>query len=197
MEDSIIINNKEFKQIKINNNYFISCDGEIYSKYSKKILKCQIQKSRGKEYKRVDFYVGGKQRHMMVHRLVFETWVRPLRDGEQVNHIDDNTLNNDYRNLHAGTQQQNIQDCFKNQHRVGNVFYLTIYDREKDIIKTFCPAKEFIKYSGHPNKSGSLNKFFSKNWFKKRYEIIEYKKINNLEEYRSVTTMGDECSSVE
>lgn len=197
MENSIIINNKEFKQIKINNNYFISCDGEIYSKYSKKILKCQIQKTRGKEYKRIDFYIKGKKKHFMVHKLVFETWVRPLKNGEQVNHIDDNTFNNNYLNLYAGNQRQNIRDCFKNQHRVGNIFYLTIFDRKENIIKTFCPASDFIKYSGHPNKSGSLNKFFSKNWFKKRYEIIEYKKINNLEEYKSVTTMGDECSPVE
>lgn len=196
-KNSIIINGEEFKQTKINSNYYISAIGEIYSKYSKRILKCQIQKARGKEYKRVDFYVGGKQRHIMIHRLVFETWVRPLEEGEQVNHIDDNTFNNDYHNLYAGNKKQNIQDCFENEHRVGNVFYLTIYDREKDVIKTFCPASEFIKYSGHPNKSGSLNKFFSKNWFKKRYEIIEYKKINNLEEYKSVTTMGDECSPVE
>ena len=197
MGKSIIINNKEFKQTKINENYFISYDGEIYSKYSRKILKCQIQKTRGKEYKRVDFYVGGKQRHIMIHRLVFETWVRPLEDGEQVNHIDDNTFNNHYRNLYAGTQKQNIDDCFTNKHRVGNVFYLTIYDKEKDVIKTFCPANEFIRYCGHSNKSGSLNKFFGKNWFKKRYEIIEFKRINNLDEYKSVTTMGDECSPVE
>lgn len=197
MGNSIIINQKEFKQIKINNNYFISCDGEIYSKYSQRILKCQIQKSRGKEYKRVDFYLNKKQRHMMVHKLVFETWVRPLKEGEQVNHLDDNSLNNYYKNLYAGNQKENIQDCIKNEHRIGNMFYLTIYDKEKDIIKTFCPANTFIEYCGHPNKSGSLNKFFSKNWFKKRYKIIEFKKINNMNEYKSVTTMDDECNPVE
>lgn len=196
MKNSIIINQKEFRQIEINDNYFISCDGEIYSKYSQRILKCQIQRAGGKEYKRVDFYVNEKKRHLMVHRLVFETWVRPLKKGEQVNHLDDNSLNNHYKNLYAGTQKENIQDCVRNKHRVGNVFYLTIYDKEKDIIKTFYPASKFIEYCGHPNKSGSLNKFFSKNWFKKRYEIIEFRKINNIDEYRSVTTMDDECNPV-
>ena len=77
------------------------------------------------------------------------------------------------------------------------MFYLTIYDKEKDIIKTFCPANNFIEYCGHSNKSGSLNKFFSKNWFKKRYKIIEFKRINNMNEYKSVTTMDDECNPVE
>lgn len=193
---SIIINNEEFKQIKINPNYYINSNGKIYSKFSKKILKEQIQKFKGKEYKRVDINVNGKQKHFMIHKLVFETWVRTLKDGEQVNHIDDNTYNNHYSNLYAGSQKENIKDCISNNHRVGNMFYLTIFDKEKNIIKTFCPAKDFIDYCGHPNKSGSLNKFFNKNWFKKRYEIIEFRKVNNLEEYRSVTTMADECKPV-
>lgn len=194
-KDSIIIGKKEFR--RINDNYYISSKGEVYSKFSKRILKCQIQNKNNKPYMRIDFYIDGKQRHMLIHRLVFETWVRPLKDGEQVNHIDDDSLNNDYRNLYVGTQKENIQDCFNNQHRVGNVFYLTIFDKEKNIIKTFCPANKFIEYCGHSNRSGSLNKYFNKNWFKKRYEIIEFKRINDLNEYKSVTTMGDECNPVE
>ena len=62
---------------------------------------------------------------------------------------------------------------------------------------SFCPAKNFIKYSGHSCANGSLKRMFSRNWFKIRYEILEYKKINNLEELKGVTTMGDECSPVE
>ena len=71
------------------------------------------------------------------------------------------------------------------------------FDKEKNKLLTFCPAKNFIKYSGHSNKSGNLNKFFSKNWFKKRYNIVEFKRIKNKEELKSVTTMSDECNSVE
>ena len=133
----------------------------------------------------------------MVHRMVYETWKRLLKDGEQVNHKDDNQLNNNINNLYVGTQKENIHDCIRNGNRVGHVFYLTLFDKKENSIITFCPANKFIEYSGHTNKSGSLNKFFSKNWFKKRYEILDYKLIKNIEEFEGVTTMGDECSPVE
>lgn len=127
---------------------------------------------------------------------MYEAWVDEIKDNQQVNHKDDNSKNNALSNLYVGTQQENINDCRDNKHKVGNVFKLTLYDREKDKVITFCPASEFIDYSGHTNKSRSLQKFFTKQWFQKRYNIIEYKKINNLEEYQGVTTMRDECTSV-
>ena len=80
--------------------------------------------------------------------------------------------------------------------RVGNVFYLTLFDKLLNKVISFCPARNFIAYSGHTNKSGSLNKFFSKHWFKKRYEILEFKRIKNLDELKGVTTNGDECNHV-
>ena len=84
----------------------------------------------------------------------------------------------------------------KNNHRIGNMFYLTLFDKEKDKIITFLPSSNFIKYSGHTNTSGCINKMFNKNWFKKRYEILEFKKVNNLLDLEGVTTMGDECNPV-
>ena len=45
-KDSIIIGKKEFR--RINDNYYISSKGEVYSKFSKRILKCQIQNKNNK-----------------------------------------------------------------------------------------------------------------------------------------------------
>ena len=81
-------------------------------------------------------------------------------------------------------------------YRVGNIWILTIFDKEKKETITFCPAKKFIEYSGHSNKSGCLNKFFNKNWFKQRYKIIDYYRCKNLVEKKGVTTMDDECNPV-
>lgn len=183
----IIINQKIFKPY--DEMYFVSEDGEVYSNYSKKILKPNLDLH---GYPRVDIH--GK--HMKIHKLVYLVWVGKLEDGQQINHKDDDKLNVHYSNLHSGTQKENIKDCQNNNHRVENIYYLTIYDKKINTTITFCPAKNFIKYCGHSNKSGCLKKFFNRNWFKKRYDIIEYKRINNLEELRSVTTMGDECSPV-
>ena len=192
MKNSIIINGKQFKQTTISDKYYVSKDGEVYSTQSRKIIKGSVFVSKGKQYRRIDI----KKKHYTVHRLVFEAWVRPLNDGEQVNHKDDDSLNNTVHNLYAGNQKDNIDDCIKNQHRVGNVFYLTVFDKQTQKTITFCPAYKFIEYCGHPNKSGSLNKFFNKNWFKKQYDIIEFKHIGNLENYKSVTTNSDECKNV-
>lgn len=192
--DSIIFNGKEFR--KYNNTYYVSADGEIFSQYAKKIIKPAL-KGKEKKYLYIDIYKNGKQRHTPIHRIVYESWVRPLTEGEQVNHKDDNQLNNSVDNLYVGSQKENISDCISNNHRIGNMFYLTVYDKQSRKVLTFAPANKFIAYCGHPNKSGSLNKFFTKNWFKKRYEILDFKRIKNIDELKGVTTMGDECNPVE
>ena len=194
--ESIIFNGKEFKQYRYNPNYFVSCDGEVFSNFSKKIIKNGVR-GKEKQYYSVDITIGHSQKHIPVHKIVYDTWVRKLEPNEQVNHRDDNSFNNNVSNLYVGTQKENIQDCINNNHRVGNVFYLTVFDKEIGKVLTFVPAGKFIEYSGHPNKSGSLNKFFSKQWFKQRYEIIEYKRVKNLDELKGVTTMADECRPVE
>lgn len=63
----IVFNNKEFKQYPRNHTYFVSNDGEIYSAYSKRLLKQALRGKKGKEYFSVDIYINGKQRHIYVH----------------------------------------------------------------------------------------------------------------------------------
>lgn len=129
--------------------------------------------------------------------MVYIAWVDDINEDQQINHKDDNEKNNFLQNLYVGNQEENIKDCLTNKHKVGNIFILKIFDKKINKEVTFCPANKFIDYSGHTNKSGSLQKFFDKQWFKNRYKILEYRKINSLEEYQSVTTMDDECSPVE
>lgn len=179
--NEIIINEKLLK--KYDDNYYVGEYGDVYSLYSRKFLKHNIDKD---GYHRVDIH----SKHVKIHKLVYLTWIGKIENGKQINHKDDNKNNNHYSNLYTGTQQQNIQDCIKNNHRQGNIWYLTIYDKQTKRCVTFCPASDFIVYSGHSCMNKSVKRMFNKNWFKKRYEIIDYKK-------KSVTTMGDECSPVE
>ena len=184
----IIINKQDFKSY--DDFYYVSRNGEVYSNYSKKILKANLDND---GYPRVDIH--GK--HMKVHRLVWLVWKGAIPDGKQINHKDDNKLNNYVDNLYLGDQSQNRYDCVRNNTNVGHTYYLTIFDKKLNKTLTFCPAKNFIEYSGHPCQNGNVKRMFSKNWFKQRYEIIEYKQIINIIEKKSVTTMGDECSPVE
>lgn len=184
----MIINDIEFKPCPINDIYYISKEGQIFSSFKKDFLTWSIDKD---GYPRADMYVNGKQKHFKVHRLVWITWNGAIPNGKQVNHIDDNKLNPSLNNLYIGNQKENISDCFKNKHRVGNVFSLSVYDKHAGKIITFCPAYKFIEYSGHKCNGGSISKMMKTKWFKNRYKIIYYKQIEN------VTTMADECKPVE
>ena len=194
----IIYNRDVYKRYK-DTCYYVDINGNIYSTYCNRIIKTLKRNIKGKTYHYIDVLKKEqhKQKHIPIHRIVYEARVDTIKNNQQINHKDDDSENNTLTNLYIGNQQENIKDCLKNKHRVGNVFELILYDNEIDKVITFCPAGEFIKYSGHSNKSGSLTKFFTKQWFRNRYKVIKYERINNLEEYQGVTTMGDECTSVE
>lgn len=178
--NEIVIDEVVYKQY--DDMYFVSASGDVYSRYSRKKLKHCIDID---GYHRVDLH----SRHKKVHKLVYQVWGGDLPDGTQVNHKDDNKDNNHISNLYAGTQQENIRDCEINGHRVENMWYLTVADKQTGKIMTFSPASDFIAYSGHPCGNGSVKRMFTRNWFKKRYEIIDYRK-------KSVTTTADECRQV-
>lgn len=173
----MIFNNKEFKEIPFNKNYYVSKDGDIYSKYGNRLLRPMYRGRENKRYLSVDISIKGKQNHIPIHRLVYYTWVRPIDSNTQINHKDDNIENNSLDNLYEGTQIENVRDCVENNHRCGDIKELIIYDIEKKKILRFCPSSDFIDYCGHPSKSGSIKKFFNKNWFNKRYKVIKYQNV--------------------
>nr|DAJ50624.1 MAG TPA: homing endonuclease [Caudoviricetes sp.] len=162
----IVIDNKILK--KYDSTYYVSEYGDIYSLYSNKFLKHSIDLY---GYHRVDIH----SKHIKVHKLVYLTWIGELPKNKQINHKNDNKDDNHYMNLYAGSQKENIRDCINNNHRVGFTHYLTIYDKKENKTLTFCPAYKFIEYSQHPCANQSVKRMFTRNWFKKRYEIIDYK----------------------
>lgn len=192
----IFIQNKTFKQFK-DTKYYCDEDGNIYSDYSHKILKPMLRGQNGKQYKYIDINFGEGQKHYYIHKIVYETWIGEIPEGMQVLHKDDNQFNNNINNLYLGTQKQNIQDEIKNETRMGNVWILTVFDKEANKTISFCPANKFIEYCGHPCQNGNIKRLFTRNWFKNRYEVIDYYLCKDLETKKGVTTMGDECSPVE
>lgn len=181
----IFINNeeKEFRQFKENPSYYVSADGDVYSTFSKKLLKHYIDLD---GYHRVDIYINHKQKHIKIHKLVYLVWIGPIPKGFQINHYDDNKDHNHYTNLYLGTQKQNIYDCRRNLHRVGNVQSIEIKDKLLDKIITFPSISEFIKYSGHPVANGSLSKCLNSKWFHERFELISKKGVETIENYNQI-----------
>jgi hypothetical protein len=195
MNKTIFINGKIFKQYK-NTKYYCDDCGTIYSDYSQKILKPLLRGKGTKTYYCVDINFGKGQKHIPIHKIVYETWIGKISKDKFVLHKDDNQLNNNINNLYLGNQKENIQDCIRNNHRVGDTWVLTVYDKEKKETLTFCPAYNFIEYCGHPCANGGVKRMFNRNWFKVRFDIIDYRRCKNLFEKKGVTTIPDECREV-
>lgn len=183
----IIYNRKLFKPY--DDTYYVSTDGDVYSTNVHRLLKPNVDVD---GYRRVDIH----SRHIKIHRLVYLVWVGPIPMGCQINHKNDDKQDNRVENLYAGTQQHNIADCIENQHRIGNMYYLTVFDKTVNKTITFAPASEFQQYSGHRANNGHISRMFGRHWFKCRYKLIEYRKLDNLNHRKNVTTMGDECNPV-
>ena len=178
--ETIIVNGITLKPY--DDMYYVSKDGDVYSKYSNCFLKHNIDHD---GYHRVDIH----QKHMKVHKLVFIVWgTTPIKENYQINHKDDDKNNNSIENLYLGNQHDNAIDRIRNGHNVGNKKRLIVFDKEKNKTLVFYPASDFIKYCGHTSVNGSIKRFFNKKWFKARYGLVDYR--------NGVTTMGDECSPV-
>ena len=79
--------------------------------------------SRGnKEYKAIILMKNGKQKRFLVHRLVAEHFIDNPENKTQVNHKDNNGLNNNILNLEWVTPKENIRHAmatgsFDNYHK--------------------------------------------------------------------------------
>lgn len=75
-----------------------------------KILKQQIQRN---GYLLVGLRKEGKQKFILVHRIVASAFIPNIENKKQVNHIDGNKLNNKVNNLEWVTASENIKHAYK------------------------------------------------------------------------------------
>lgn len=89
-------------------DYEVSSKGRIKSiKYGRdRILKTHIT-TRG--YEEVCLRVSGKSKHLAVHRLVAKTFLPNLENFPEINHKDENRLNNTIENLEWCTRKYNME----------------------------------------------------------------------------------------
>lgn len=64
-------------------------------------------------YRQVNLHMEGIESKLLVHRLVAETFIRPMHAGEECNHLDFNRLNNDASNLEITSRSGNRQHSAK------------------------------------------------------------------------------------
>ena len=94
--------------------YEVNSNGTIIRNVkSKKQLKIKIDYHHSpKGYWHTFVNIKGKCIRVMVHKVVAECWIGPKPEGLQIDHIDRNSLNNDYRNLryvdHSGQMKNRV-----------------------------------------------------------------------------------------
>lgn len=123
---------KKWCAIKGFENYEVSDDGLVRNKKTKRILKEAIKYKRSHfGYAYVFLYSNGKRKMLMVHRIVAIAFIPNPLNLPQINHKDENSLNNNVANLewcdakynmNYGTYKERLRkrmlenNPFKNKH---------------------------------------------------------------------------------
>ena len=139
-----------------NGLYQISSYGRIKSLFrnKEKIRKQQINSN----YCTINLL---KKRYL-IHRLVWETFVGPIPEGMQINHIDENTLNNHLDNLclmspsensNYGTRNNRIAK--KNKNNPLRSIPVLQYDLDMNLIAEY-PSQSEAQRKTEKNKTSSL-----------------------------------------
>lgn len=105
--------NREFRKIpSLGYMYEVNDNGTIIRNVkSKRRLKCFKKcHNSNTEYWCTQVNYKGRIRKVFLHRVVAECWIGTRPEGMQVDHIDRNSLNNDYRNLRYVTKSEQMKN---------------------------------------------------------------------------------------
>lgn len=111
-------------------------DGYIITLYSNgtvilpsgKVKKWQIDRVWG--YVSSVFFINGKYKKILQHRLVAKNFVSNPNDKPEVNHIDGNKQNNNYTNLEWCTSKENKYHAIKNGLRLAQTIQMKRYNEK-------------------------------------------------------------------
>ena len=86
-------------------NYEVSNLGKIRNIKSRRVLKPQLRRD---GYLMHGLWKNNKKKHLLLHRIVATAFIDNPEEKPQVNHIDENKLNNNLSNLEWCTARENI-----------------------------------------------------------------------------------------
>lgn len=153
---------KTLKWKLLNNyqNYLISEYGDVKNKKKKKLLKPTINK---KGYLRVDL---SYNKSLLVHKLVYETFVGKINNELVIDHIDGNKKNNHYSNLQQITSKENT--------RKGNrCKKIKMKDNVNNVVLVFETFTDMLKYVGYSEFYTTKTINNSKKFKDGKYEIVD------------------------
>lgn len=110
---SINNSNLEFRKIKsLSYLYEVNSNGTIFRNVkSKKQNKIKLDMHHSKKGYYVTFVnLKGKCMRIMIHKVVAECWLGDKPEGYEIDHIDRDSTNNDYRNLRYVTHSEQMKN---------------------------------------------------------------------------------------
>ena len=145
-------------------DYYSSKEGEIYSKKSNKILKLQ---KRPKGYLFFTISNKSESKQYSVHRYVYECFYGIIPKDKQVDHIDNNKINNNIKNLQLLSPKENKRKSYNKEVISFNteIKELHIYKSVTEASKTLgislsCIATVCRKERKTTKKNGVVYKFY-------------------------------------
>jgi hypothetical protein len=128
-------------------------NGGSYVRKEKTLV--QIKDKRG--YLKLKLLKNGKMKTFFVHRLVAQAFISNPNELPQVNHKDENKLNNKVENLEWCTQQYNIRyGTARERARYNLMVAVNQYDLDGNYIKTWNGMRDIERILGLKNQGVSL-----------------------------------------
>lgn len=135
--------------------YQISNDGRVWSNKSNKFLKPSLDKD---GYLKYGLSIGGgKVKTVFSHRLVAQAFIPNPNNLPQINHKDENKLNNNVENLewcsaeynnNYGLHNKKISETKKTKGCTGKAVIMCDKNTKEEL-KTFVSASEAARFLGH------------------------------------------------
>lgn len=166
-----IISVKKIKHQDLTNHY-ISKDGGIYNKDF-----IEVSKTITNGY----FIVKIKKKSYSVHRLVALTYIKNPNNYPVVNHIDENKLNNNVKNLEWVTQKQNCNSHSKSISHERKVIQKDLEGNVINIYNSVTEAGHAIKLTRHSVNKVCLGINKTAGGYKWEFVNNDYKYINNVD----------------
>ena len=176
--------NLEFRKIKsLNFLYEVNENGTIFRNVkSKKQSKIKLDYHHSKKGYYVTFvHLGGRKNpkiiRVLIHRVVAECWLGEIPDGFEVDHIDRNSHNNDYRNLRyvdKSTQMKN-----RNHENISKIGSKNLEEarrkRMKPVVIYNSLTRESYKFQSFADCARWLSQKYNKTFEAMRYRLKDHR----------------------
>ena len=126
---------------------------QIYGHYRKKYKKPYLNNT---GYYQIQLWKNSKEKHFVLHRLIYEAYNGEIPEGMIIDHFDNNKQNNNIENLRLATNSENqcnhkvrkdnLSTGYKNIYKTkGNTYRVQIRKNNKVVYnKTFKTLKQAI-----------------------------------------------------